>query len=247
MFRTVGSYRVLEHVAGFPLILVLGKDYVLRCFHNVCRHRAYPVISSNKVGCRPNLGCKYHGWTYDLSGKLIKAPKFEDAEGFRKDQNSLFEVKTEIDEDGIVTVDLSSESKGSPVLDINKFKDGQVETWDVKGAFNWKVAECADAFNFPTLTRNDRGVQVRLGLARKLKHVKPSILADFVALPGHNAHLLMTIQPTTADACTVHCTLFVASSSHASSLTISSAKSDIAQSVLSLEKLYARVRESDAM
>ncbi|OCT45188.1 hypothetical protein CLCR_05999 [Cladophialophora carrionii] len=247
MFQTAGSYRVIEHAAGFPLILVLGKDHVLRCFHNVCRHRAYPVISSNKVGCRPNLGCKYHGWTYNLSGKLIQAPKFENAEGFRKDQNSLFEVKTEIDDDGIVTVDLSSESKGNPVLDINKFSKGWTESWEVNGAFNWKVAECADAFKFPTLARNDGDVQVRLGLAGKSKHVKPSILAEFVALPGHNAQLLMTIHPKTAETCTVYCTLFTATPRSASSLTLGSAKSDIAQCVSSLEKLYARVKESDAI
>ncbi|ETI21495.1 hypothetical protein G647_07842 [Cladophialophora carrionii CBS 160.54] len=247
MFQTAGSYRVIEHAAGFPLILVLGKDHVLRCFHNVCRHRAYPVISSNKAGCRPNLGCKYHGWTYNLSGKLIQAPKFENAEGFRKDQNSLFEVKTEIDDNGIVTVDLSSESKGNPVLDISKSSKGWMESWEVNGAFNWKVAECADAFKFPTLARNDGDVQARLGLAGKSKHVKPSILAEFVALPGHNAQLLMTIHPKTAETCTVHCTLFIASPSSASSLTLGSAKSDIAQCVSSLEKLYAKVKESDAM
>jgi nitrite reductase/ring-hydroxylating ferredoxin subunit len=144
MFQTAGSYRVVEHAAGFPLILVLGKDHLLRCFHNVCRHRAYPVISSNKVGCRPNLGCKYHGWTYNLRGDLIKAPKFEDAEGFRKDQNSLFEVKTEIDDDGIVNVDLSSKPDQNAVLDTNKFSKGRMENWEVKGAFNWKMAGMQD-------------------------------------------------------------------------------------------------------
>ncbi|KIW64663.1 hypothetical protein PV04_09581 [Phialophora macrospora] len=130
MFQTAGAYRVIEHAAGFPLILVLGKDHVLRCFHN------------------------YHGWTYNLRGELIKAPKFEDAAGFRKDQNSLFEVKTAIDDDGIVNVDLSSKPDQNSVLDINKFSKGRMESWEINGAFNWKVAGMRDSISLCMRSRS---------------------------------------------------------------------------------------------
>ena len=140
MFLTPGSYRVIEHPGGFPLFLILGKDYVLRCFHNVCRHRAYPVVSTKRVGCTPILGCKYHGWTYDLKGNLVKAPKFDSCDGFRKEQNSLFEVHCEIDDKGVVYVDLTTKPGRNTSVDVKKFSQGRVESWEAEAEFNWKVA-----------------------------------------------------------------------------------------------------------
>lgn len=37
-FKKAGDYRSFEP-AGFPILIILGKDNVLRGFHNVCRHR----------------------------------------------------------------------------------------------------------------------------------------------------------------------------------------------------------------
>lgn len=139
MFTTPGSYRVFEHPAGFPLFLVLDKDHVLRCFHNVCRHRAYPVVSTKPVGCTPILACRYHGWTYDLKGNLVKAPKFGDLKGFRKDENSLFKVHTKVDTNGVISVDLNTEPSPDAIVDVKKLSQGCVETWESEGPFNWKV------------------------------------------------------------------------------------------------------------
>jgi phenylpropionate dioxygenase-like ring-hydroxylating dioxygenase large terminal subunit len=141
MFEKPGSYHTIEHPSGYPLFLILGKDHVLRGFHNVCRHRAYPVIASKLSGCSLVLGCKYHGWSYDVKGKLVKAPKFDKLEGFDKKSNSLFEVHVRVDDSGAVFVDVGS--KPSPTIarvDVNKFKNGVVETWESEGQFNWKVA-----------------------------------------------------------------------------------------------------------
>lgn len=140
MFTTPGCYRVIDHPAGFPLFLVLGKDHVLRCFHNVCRHRAYPVVSKKRVGCASVLACKYHGWTYDLTGSLVNAPKFGSHQGFRKEVNSLFEVHTEVDNAGVVFVDLRADLGQKAQVDVNRFSQGHVETWEFEAEFNWKMA-----------------------------------------------------------------------------------------------------------
>jgi len=140
MFESPGSYRVIDHPTGLPLLFVLGKDNVLRCFHNVCRHRAYPVASTRRIGKTPLLTCGYHGWTYNLEGKLIKAPKFEGVEGFHKDQNSLFQVSIKIDSDGLVFVDLSKPVDLHDAMEAKWFGGGQTVTWEVEGKFNWKVA-----------------------------------------------------------------------------------------------------------
>lgn len=64
-----------------PLVFV-NDDGVLRGFFNVCRHRAGAVA----VGCghTRRLVCRYHGWAYDLSGRLRTAPEMEGAQDFDK-------------------------------------------------------------------------------------------------------------------------------------------------------------------
>ena len=59
-------------VAGFPVVIVrtLG-DGGLRAFHDVCAHRGGPL-----AGAGSSLVCGYHGWTYDLEGRLVRARDF---------------------------------------------------------------------------------------------------------------------------------------------------------------------------
>jgi phenylpropionate dioxygenase-like ring-hydroxylating dioxygenase large terminal subunit len=43
---------------------------------NICRHRQAIMLTGK--GNAPNIVCPIHRWTYDLSGKLLGAPHFED-------------------------------------------------------------------------------------------------------------------------------------------------------------------------
>ena len=57
-FREAGQYITFS-VAGYPVILVRDRQGKVRCFHNVCRHRAYPIVKeeSGKVSI---FACNYH-------------------------------------------------------------------------------------------------------------------------------------------------------------------------------------------
>ena len=78
--------QVAEHGQFFTAeiareaIVVLRDGDALRGFHNICLHRAGPV--AHGCGKRKTLQCRYHGWTYDLSGALLRAPEMEGSEGF---------------------------------------------------------------------------------------------------------------------------------------------------------------------
>ena len=85
--REKGSYFTAK-VAGEILLVVRGDDGVLRSFFNVCRHRAAPVLL-DVSGCVGKLRCQYHGWTYDLAGKLKGTPEFDGVCEFRKEDNGL--------------------------------------------------------------------------------------------------------------------------------------------------------------
>jgi choline monooxygenase len=75
-------------VAGNPLVVVRGEDGLLRGFHNVCRHRAARVACEAE-GKASRFRCRYHGWTYDLAGRLRGTPEFDGVADFRREDNGL--------------------------------------------------------------------------------------------------------------------------------------------------------------
>jgi choline monooxygenase len=75
-----GQY-VLADVAGTDVLVLVGPDGVRRAFHNVCLHRAGPLVWDREGRCG-NLVCRYHGWAYDLEGRLRSARDFGDVAGF---------------------------------------------------------------------------------------------------------------------------------------------------------------------
>ena len=74
--------HVVEEVAGTPVLVLRGRDGVLRAFPNVCRHRAGPLALCSGKGMH-TVRCKYHGWLYNQEGRLIGAPEMQDAKDFR--------------------------------------------------------------------------------------------------------------------------------------------------------------------
>jgi len=69
-----GAY-VAEEIAGFPVMVQRGADGLLRGFHNVCPHRAGPLVWDGE-GTVGNLVCRYHGWAFDPDGRLRSARDF---------------------------------------------------------------------------------------------------------------------------------------------------------------------------
>ena len=79
-----------DKIANLPLVVVRDQKNVLRCFHNVCRHRAGPIAVAD--GKSRVLQCQYHGWSYTLEGKLAGTPKCDGLKNFDRANCSLPEV-----------------------------------------------------------------------------------------------------------------------------------------------------------
>lgn len=136
-------------MAGFPFFLILGKDNVLRGFHNVCRHRAY-TVTKKSIGSSLVLGCRYHCWSYDTKGLLTKAPQFDDIPGFRKEDNSLFQIWVKPDANGFVFVSFNAswDVEAPPTEPCRSFAvqndvkptPKTVASWEVEADINWKSA-----------------------------------------------------------------------------------------------------------
>jgi choline monooxygenase len=96
-FRTWQPAARLSELAepgSFVADALLGEPYVLvrdvrelRGFFNVCMHHAARIASG--AGRCGELVCPYHGWTYDLRGKLIRAPGAGGMDQLAREQRAL--------------------------------------------------------------------------------------------------------------------------------------------------------------
>jgi len=68
-----GQFRKVQ-VGRESVLVVRGRDDILRAFLNVCRHRGAQLCTEPEGQVRRNLRCPYHAWTYALDGKLVAAP-----------------------------------------------------------------------------------------------------------------------------------------------------------------------------
>lgn len=148
-FKKAGDYYSFN-VTGINFFIIKNKAGELNAFHNVCRHRAYPVIRKEK-GSSIVVGCKYHGWSYNTDGLLTKAPHFDDVEGFKKEENSLFPIKTHVTPQGLIFVNFCNDPDQFVEFDtwyeglnteMNEFDFSDYEyhmSYELDGQFNWKT------------------------------------------------------------------------------------------------------------
>lgn len=150
-FKKPGDYYAYSFT-GINFFIIKSKvDGQLKAFHNVCRHRAYPVVRKEK-GSSIVLGCKYHGWSYNTDGKLTKAPHFDNVDGFVKEENSLFPIKTHTTPQGLVFVNFNNDTSENFLpfdkwyeglnTELNEFDFSDYEynmSYELDGQFNWKT------------------------------------------------------------------------------------------------------------
>ncbi|KAJ5280633.1 Rieske iron-sulfur domain-containing protein [Penicillium angulare] len=146
-------------IAGFNFIITRDREGNVNAFHNVCRHRAYPVVEKEGSGNSKILSCRYHGWSYGLNGKLAKAPGYKDLDSFDKEQNGLFKIHVRVDVNGFIWVNLDSkdvpevpwEEHFENVDKQDRYKAYNFDDYDhhhayeLDGHYNWKIL--ADNFN----------------------------------------------------------------------------------------------------
>jgi choline monooxygenase len=80
-------------VADEPVLVTQDRDGALRGFYNVCRHRAATIMAG--AGTATKLRCRYHGWTYDLAGRLRGTPDFDGVEDFCTANHGLQPIRAE--------------------------------------------------------------------------------------------------------------------------------------------------------
>lgn len=87
-----GAYLSVT-IGPHPLLVVRGRDGVIRGFHNTCRHRGAQICPEGS-GTSARIVCPYHQWTYDLSGRLMPAALMP--QGFNRAEHGLVPVRVEL-------------------------------------------------------------------------------------------------------------------------------------------------------
>lgn len=250
-FRSPGDYVVYD-VAGFRILMILGKDQLVRSFHNVCRHRAFPV-ARKQSGSATVLGCRYHGWSYNTEGKLIKAPYFDNLPGFDKTLNSLFPIHTKQDSKGFLHINVSCHEDVSATAtlmgaelrtpgDIGPDTEllGSIE---LSGKFNWKLI-----LNQPYDTSNPTKYSIS-GYDRSLRPVRHSSIENQIFFPLTTIHAMsgkpfwyqLTYSPVAVDHTNLRCDIYINSPKGSFQLegtTKDSLQKEIQQKLLAFENQY---------
>ena len=90
----IGDYFLFDELR-VPVIVVRGKDGVVRAFYNTCQHRGAPVVR-DACGTARQLRCQYHSWTYDITdGALVSVPDERDFVGLDKAERCLQTLRCE--------------------------------------------------------------------------------------------------------------------------------------------------------
>ena len=139
-----GDYLVFS-LANESAIIVRTKDGTIRAFANVCRHRGSLICLENR-GNKRKFECPYHGWTYDLDGKLIAARSMQ--RGFNKEEYGLHPVSLKL-LGGLIFVCFCDDppslegaqrnlAEPMAMFDFENLKVAASKTYPI--AANWKLA-----------------------------------------------------------------------------------------------------------
>ena len=99
-----GRYLTVDYGLQ-SLLVVRDTDDRVRAFYNVCQHRGCPLVA-DAADSVSVLRCPYHGWTYQLDGRLRTAPFTNVLDRPDADRFGLTEIRTEVVE-GLVFADPS--------------------------------------------------------------------------------------------------------------------------------------------
>ena len=128
-----GEFLVHE-IDDVSVLVVRQTDLTLSAYVNACAHRHACLVSNDQVdnskGFSKKFTCPYHAWTYDLEGKLIRAPFMEMKESFDMKSHQLKKLDFQIWQ-GFVFVSLAKHETNSLSKSLNTFSQNVLDQFDL--------------------------------------------------------------------------------------------------------------------
>ena len=201
-----GSYFTREmQFLNTSIIIVRGKDDVIRAFHNICPHRGNKMLWSDDPfeevqGRAPLLYCRFHGWRYNLDGSLHSATREDLLLDFDADSCRVPGIQCEVWE-GFIFINLNpdnTESVRDFLGDLGKGLEGypfegphQVYRFKAELQCNWKifVDGFAESYHGPYLHASSFG---NLTAEAKEALNKPNPFTDALFLQLKGPHRMFS-------------------------------------------------------
>jgi len=161
-----GDYRTIEFM-GESIVICRDAEGKLAAFVNSCRHRGAPIVQGS--GNAKTFDCPWHGWVYDLQGKLVTAHRPRQMSPF--DTENCRMPPVQIDSFGgfvFVNFDPKAPSLGE-YLDVDGFRTEvaflnceklvTVHTYSYEIEANWKFVHetLADVYHVEIVHRASFG------------------------------------------------------------------------------------------
>lgn len=89
-----GSWMTFDQT-GTPMLVTRDGDGRVRAFLNMCQHRGVRVVDAGCGGGARRFTCPFHGWVYDLAGRLVGVPGGEGFSDMRREERGLIELPAE--------------------------------------------------------------------------------------------------------------------------------------------------------
>jgi phenylpropionate dioxygenase-like ring-hydroxylating dioxygenase large terminal subunit len=148
-----GSFFVKElPLCSTSLIVIRGRDGVVRAFHNMCPHRGNKLVW-DEAGQANSMVCRFHGWAFRPDGSLSVVPEQEIFPGLDLAACGLTAVATDTWE-GFIFINLDpdlalglAEFLGPLGEELGGYPFDELTTcyaWRAELKANWKA--CLDAF-----------------------------------------------------------------------------------------------------
>jgi phenylpropionate dioxygenase-like ring-hydroxylating dioxygenase large terminal subunit len=159
-----GSY-LKRDLPGLGVSLVISRDLNgrIHAVHNVCSHRHQQLVWDDAGHCEGMLTCPYHGWRFDVGGKVLEIPDEESFPRFDRSKVGLARVAVDVWE-GFIFVNLDPEPKQSLAEFLGEMgtslhgypfeqSSRNVYGWTCEVKANWKLVKDAfqEVYHVPTV------------------------------------------------------------------------------------------------
>lgn len=127
-----GSWKTFD-ATGTPILLTRDEEGRLRAMLNLCQHRGVTVVPSGCGDRARRFSCPFHGWTYDVRGRLVGIPGSEGFSDIDRSERGLVELPAR-ERHGMMFVSASPEAP----FDLARYFAGLDEQFESFGFGTWK-------------------------------------------------------------------------------------------------------------
>jgi phenylpropionate dioxygenase-like ring-hydroxylating dioxygenase large terminal subunit len=133
-----GDFRTVD-AAGVPILVVRQADGSAKAFVNVCRHRG-ARLECEAHGNRRGFDCSFHGWSYELDGRLGAINFPQGFPGVDPSERSLLELPAE-ERHGLVWVVPNARGRIDVAAFLGAELDCELADWNLDRAVVERFAE----------------------------------------------------------------------------------------------------------